>query len=128
MTRSSCAPGKQVAANALLTGVVVGRSSAYVPGAQVDLVMSGTQFTRHTITNGEGWFVFDLVPPGNYELNVSANGFAAFHQSGIQLDVNVPANLKVRLTVRGAVQQVNVIENAPMIDTESGAFSITFTC
>jgi len=111
----------QVAPTTRLSGEVVDSSAAYVPGAQVDLVMSGTQFTRHTITNGEGWFVFDLVPPGNYELNVSANGFAAFHQSGIQLDVNVPANLKVRLTVRGAVQQVNVIENAPMIDTESGA-------
>src|SRR5256714_4333402 len=110
----------QAAPATRLSGDVVDSSAAYVPGAQVDLVMSGTQFTRHTMTNGEGRFVFDLVPPGNYELNVSANGFAAFHQSGIQLDVNVPANLKVRLTVRGAVQQVNVIENAPMIDTESG--------
>ncbi len=117
----SGAVSAQVAPTTRLSGQVVDSSGAYVPGAQVDLVMSGTQFTRHTVTNGEGRFLFDLVPPGSYELNVSASGFAVFHQSGIQLDVNVPASLKVPLTVRGAVQQVNVVGNAPMIDTESGA-------
>lgn len=110
----------QVAPTTRLSGEVMDSSGAYVPGAQVDLIMSGTQAVRHASTNGEGRFIFDLVPPGSYELNVSANGFATFHQSGIQLDVNVPADLKVKLTVRGAVQQVNVIENAPMIDAESG--------
>ncbi|HKT23489.1 MAG TPA: carboxypeptidase regulatory-like domain-containing protein [Terriglobales bacterium] len=110
----------QVAPTTRFSGEVMDSSGAYVPGAQVDLIMSGTQAVRHASTNGEGRFIFDLVPPGSYELNVSANGFAAFHQSGIQLDVNVPADVKVKLTVRGAVQQVNVIENAPMIDAESG--------
>src|SRR5437868_6222678 len=110
----------QVAPTTKLSGEVVDSSGAYLPGAKIDLVMSGTQFTRHTVTNGEGRFVVDLLPPGAYELNVSGNGFATFHQSGIQLDVNVPANLKVSLTVRGTVQQVNVIENTPMLDTESG--------
>ena len=110
----------QVAPTTRLSGEVMDSSGAYVPGAQVDLIMSGTQAVRHASTNGEGRFIFDLVPPGSYELNVAANGFATFHQSGIQLDVNVPADVKVKLTVRGAVQQVNVIENAPMIDAESG--------
>src|ERR1051326_7968578 len=110
----------QVAPTTRLSGEVMDSSGAFVPGAQVDLIMSGTQAVRHASTNGEGRYIFDLVPPGSYELNVAANGFATFHQSGIQLDVNVPADVRVKLTVRGAVQQVNVIENAPMIDGGSG--------
>src|SRR5690348_1402113 len=110
----------QVAPTTRLSGEVLDSSGASVPGAHVDLISSGTEAVRHASTSGDGRFVFDLVPPGSYELNVSANGFATFHQSGIQLDVNVPADITVHLTVRGAVQQVNVVENAPMIDTESG--------
>lgn len=110
----------QVAPTTRLSGEVLDSSGASVPGAHVDLISSGTEAVRHASTSGDGRFVFDLVPPGSYELNVSANGFATFHQSGIQLDVNVPADIKVQLTVRGAVQHVNVVENAPMIDTESG--------
>jgi len=110
----------QVAPTTRLSGEVLDSSGASVPGAHVDLISSGTEAVRHASTSGDGRFVFDLVPPGSYELNVSANGFATFHQSGIQLDVNVPADITVHLTVRGAVQHVNVVENAPMIDTESG--------
>jgi hypothetical protein len=110
----------QVAPTTRLSGVVVEGTGAYVAGAKISLVMTGTQVIRNTETNGEGRFAFDLLAPGGYDLTVISDGFSPFHQSGIQLDVNVPANVKISLVLNGVSQEVNVTENTQMVDSESG--------
>ena len=110
----------QVAPTTRLSGVVAEGTGAFVAGAKVSLVMTATQIARDAETNDEGRFSFDLLPPGGYELTVISNGFAPFHQSGIQLDVNVPANVKISLALNGVSQEVNVTENTQMVDSESG--------
>ncbi len=71
-------------------------------------------------TDSQGRFGFKFLLPGSYELNVSAPGFASYHQTGITLDVNVPATVDVRLGLESAVTQVAVNADSEMVDTESG--------
>ena len=111
----------QVAPTTTLSGVVADATGGVIPNASVELVNTATQFTRRSQTDAQGRFLFTLVPPGSYDLTATAQGFATYKQSGITLDVNVPASLKVTLSISAAAQQVTVQENAPMVDTESGA-------
>src|SRR5690242_20403261 len=111
----------QVAPSTTLSGTVVDQSGASVPNAAADLTNTNTQSTRHVKTDEQGRFLFDLVPPGQYELTVTASGFSIHNRHGITLDANVPASLRITLTVSGLAEQVTVQENAPMVDTESGA-------
>ena len=110
----------QVAPATRASGTVTDSTGAVVAGAKAILVNADTGFTKQVSTGGNGRFVFDMVPPGNYELQVQAQGFATFHQSGIKLDVDVPADLSVKLSVSSTTQQVNVTADAPLVDTESG--------
>jgi hypothetical protein len=118
---AGCGAGlAQVAPTTTLAGSVTDQSGAAVPGASVDLVNQNTQFTKHGNSDAQGRFLFNLVPPGTYNLNVTAKGFAAFAQQGITLDVNTPANIPVTLSLGATAEQVTVQANAAMVDTESG--------
>ena len=77
------------------------------------------QSTRHVKTDEQGRFLFDLVPPGQYELTITASGFSTYNRHGITLDANVPASLRIALAVSGLAEQVTIQANAPMVDTES---------
>ena len=110
----------QVAPSTTLSGTVVDQTGASVPNAAADLTNTNTQSTRHVKTDEHGRFLFDFVPPGEYDLTVVANGFSTYNRQGITLDANVPANLRIALSLSGVTEQVTVHENAPMVDTESG--------
>jgi hypothetical protein len=110
----------QVAPTTTLSGVVTDTSGAVVPRAKAVLVNTGTQFTKNATSDDQGRFSFNLVPPGIYELSVTASGFGAFSQKGMTLDVNVPANVRVALSVGATSEQVTVTGNAQMVDTETG--------
>ena len=110
----------QVTPSTTLSGTVSDQTGATVPRAAVELVNVGTQFTKHSETDDQGRFLFSLVPPGKYDLAVTASGFATYRQSGITLDVNVPATVPITLSVSGTAEQVTVQADAPMVDSQSG--------
>ncbi len=116
-----CPPAQaQVTPTTTLSGAVFDPSGAVVPNAPVSLVNTGTQFTKNTQTDDQGRFTFNLVPPGTYDVSITAAGFSPYTQRGITLDVNVPANLRINLSLQSANEHVTVTANAQMVDTETG--------
>src|SRR5579859_3033572 len=68
-----------------LSGTVSDPSDARIPKATVKLSNPDNGINR-AFTSGEtGEFSFPLLPPGTYELEVSAPGFKTMKQSGIVL-------------------------------------------
>ncbi len=110
----------QVLPTATLNGTVLDPSGAVVPSAAVELVNTATHVSKKIVSDTQGRFLFNFLPPGTYELSVSATGFNTYHQTGITLDVNAPATVNVRLAVQSTSQQMTVNANAEMVDTESG--------
>src|ERR1041385_3106499 len=78
-------PGDQVIAQALaagtINGSVVDPNGAVVPNATVTIANAITGYQRTTATDADGNFRFTDVPPNNYQLAVSANGFSANTQT-----------------------------------------------
>ncbi len=68
----------QVQNPAKISGTVSDPNGAVIVGAQVSV--QGV-IQRTVITNKDGFFTFENLPAGNYELKVSAKGFAPQTQS-----------------------------------------------
>ena len=111
----------QVAPTSSLTGTVSDPSGSLIPNAEVVLTNNVTQWTRHLTTDTQGRFQFTLVPPGGYELQVTASGFAPARQENINLDVNVPATIRLTLSLATSTSAVTVQAETAMVDSQSGA-------
>jgi hypothetical protein len=99
-----------------LHGTVTDPSDAAIPNAKVTLTNSGTNIARTTTTDSQGDYVFPEALPGTYSLDVEAEGFAKYHQAGLQLLVQLPATADVRMKVGTAQEVVTVTEKAPEIN------------
>ena len=91
-----------------LGGTVVDPNNAVVPNANVTIANPITGYTRSAVTNEDGTFRFDNVPPNNYQLSILASGFSPATQNVI-VRTSVPITLKVPLTVGASTETVTVI-------------------
>ena len=60
-----------------ISGSVYDPKHAVVPGAQVTLGSPSTGFERTVPSDDSGSYVFTQVPAGEYQITVTAGGFAA---------------------------------------------------
>ncbi len=104
---------------AVLNGDITDPSDAVVSGAKILLVNTATGAQRDGSSNGRGFFSFDRVTPGDYQVTVTGKGFAA-ETIKVRVEVGQQADLKVKLTV---AKQQTVIE----IDDSGAVPSVSTT-
>jgi len=117
---SCCA---QDASTGALRGTVSDASGARVPGAEVRLISAQTGVERTTATTPEGSFVFEMLAPGEYALQISAPAMATLRRYGIQVEVGGAVELVLALGVAGVRETVTVSGAAPMVETVPAAVS-----
>ncbi len=112
---------------ATLSGVVQDPSAGTVPGAQLTLTNTATRLKRSTDSNAEGRYQFNLLPPGVYELKVVANGFKAFSDSSVRLQVAQASLLSPTLQLGTSTEVIEVTGTASLLNTESAASGTNIT-
>ncbi|MGB6431449.1 MAG: carboxypeptidase regulatory-like domain-containing protein [Candidatus Acidiferrales bacterium] len=110
---------------ATVVGTVTDNTGAVVGNAQVTITNPDTDFTRATPTNSSGQYRFELLPIGNYVLDVTASGFKKFVQQGIVLTVNQVATVDVTLAIGSISETVNVTGAAPTVNTSNAEIGTT---
>src|SRR4030081_252246 len=86
-----------------IAGSVKDTTGALISGSKVSLINTATGVTQKTTSNGEGVFAFPVVPVGQYELDVTADGFTPYKQtSKIKIDVNSALTIDVPLKIAQA--------------------------
>jgi hypothetical protein len=110
-----------------LRGTVVDPKGAVVPGAEVTITNSATAFSRTTKSDGEGFYQFLEVPPATYTVTFKATGFGILQVGSLRLLVNTPATLNQALRVQGASEKVDVMSQAPLVNTEDASLGHAFT-
>ena len=102
-----------------VSGSVHDATGAVIPGAEVTIRRSEMDSKQTARTDEQGGFQIAVPAVGNYELEVTAEGFALFHeQTAVSLSVPA-ANVDVTLTVSGKAETVEVTADALAAETTS---------
>ncbi len=115
------APGWAQTATGTITGSISDSSGASVAGAKVQITNTGTNARVEVTTNIEGNYTAPLLPPGAYRVNVSAAGFKAFEQAGIQLQVQQQARVNIVLQVGAMTESVTVQGDAALVEATTSS-------
>jgi hypothetical protein len=115
----------QVSTTGKIAGVVADQSGAGVPNVPVTVKSPALLSQRTTQTSSDGSYLFDLLPPGTYELAVGATGFRSFRQTGITITAGFTASVNPQLSV-GEVSQTVTVEGDPAVDVQNVQTSATF--
>ena len=86
---------------------VVDPNGAVVPNASVTISNPVTGYTRTAVTAQDGVLRFDNVPPNNYQVSISATGFAPATQT-VSVRTSVPITLKMPLSVGATAESVTI--------------------
>jgi hypothetical protein len=105
--------GQAAAMNGQVEGTITDPAGAAVPEAEVALRNLDTGLTRSQKADVSGFYRFPLLPLGNYELAVSASGFAAARRSGIVLNAGANAVIDVALALGATATEVLVTAAPP---------------
>src|SRR2546429_6426170 len=104
-------------AMASLRGLVTDPTGAVIPGAVLTLTNSGTGLKRQGLSGEDGVYQFLQIPPGTYEVKVEKGGFATTTRENVQLQINTPATLDLRMDLGNTAEVVNVEADATAINT-----------
>ena len=107
----------QAVAVAEVAGVVSDSSGAAIPGAAVKITETDRQTSRTAVTDPDGRYVLPNLPVGPYQLEVNANGFKSYNQSGIVLQVGNHVQVNVVMQVGAMTEHVEVNAAASMVET-----------
>ncbi len=111
----------QVAAT--ISGRVEDASGGAVIGATVTVKSLETEAVRIVATDEAGNFRVMGLPLGPQEVKAEKEGFKATVRKGINLEVGQEAAVHLRLEVGEVVQQIVVLEDAPMVNTTTALVS-----
>lgn len=89
-------------------GTVLDPNGQVVAGAQVTLTSSETNSARAQTTNDKGVFVFDLISPGLYRIDVEVTGFKKSVLNGVSALVDKPTSVDIQLEVGNVREAVTV--------------------
>ena len=97
-------------------GTVKDASGAVVPSATVTAAAPSLVGTKQTTTDGNGYFRFANLPPGEYTFTVTAKGFDTLKREKFPLEVGHLPSLNFTVTVGAVNTIVEVSDSAPQID------------
>ena len=109
--------------NATLSGVVVDSAGKVIPDAMIEILNEATNMHYAGQTNGTGIYTVSILPPGQYRVQVSKDGFKTIIKPGIILNVQSALALNFTLPIGATSETVTVAEGATEINTTDGSVS-----
>src|SRR5215831_9247673 len=102
-----------------ISGVIRDSSGAVVPGVQMSAHNTGTGLQWTTSTDDKGFYSFQALPVGAYDIEAAKAGFKGYKQSGIVLDVNASIPVDVTLQAGAVAENITVTSNAVHVEETS---------
>jgi hypothetical protein len=124
---SAASVGAYAQSTTSLRGVITDPQASVIPAAVVKLTNLDHASERRVTTDGNGEYKFLQVVPGNYKLVVESPGFATLTRTGIELLVNTPATLDLRMELGKTEEVVDVVSEPSAINTVDASVGNPFS-
>lgn len=102
----------------LVTGAVSDQSGAAVPRAHVSATSRATGIVREADADENGHYTITDIPPGDYDLKVTASGFKPLTQTNLTISANTVTNADASLQIGAVSEQVTVEASTATLQTE----------
>lgn len=123
-----CVPSFGQVLKGSISGTVVDPQGAVLQGAQVKATNTGTSAVLTTTSDNSGSFHFNLIPVGEYKVEVQAQNFKEAVQNGVLVAAGRDSGLgSIKLTVGDASTTVEVTAEAPLIESTQAQITNTFS-
>src|SRR5687768_3246813 len=125
---ATAVPARSQSAKASLTGRVLDQNQASINGAQVTLSIKDAKKQRTFVTQTDGSFRFDELPPGEYQLSAVARGFSVIDKA-IVLKSGDTGSVDLTLQPSSLAETVVVsssylLGNAEVVERTPGAVDV----
>jgi hypothetical protein len=110
-----------------ISGTATDPQGAVVPGAKVTITNNATGTSLNTTTDNAGLFRFNLIPAGEYKVQVAAQGFSSAVQNNVVVAAGRDTGIgSIKLAVGQASTTVEVTAAAPLIESTQSQVTNTF--
>ena len=100
-----------------LLGTITDPTGTLVPGARVTATDTATAMGRTVTTDGQGFYSFQGLPIGRYDVEVNAPGFKPLRRTGVVIAVNSKVVVDASLAIGEHTDTVTVSESAAHVET-----------
>lgn len=115
------------AQTAQVVGTIKDQSGAVIPGATVTARNAETGLARTVVSEGNGGFRLQALPPGRYAVTVELVGFTSETQQNLALVIDQTATLNFTLRPATLEETVTVAAEVPIVDTTATTVSTSVT-
>jgi Carboxypeptidase regulatory-like domain len=110
-----------------ISGTATDPQGAVVPGAKVTITNNATGTSQSTTSDNAGLFRLNLIPAGEYKVEIVASGFSSTVQSNVAVTAGRDTGLgSIKLNVGQASTTVEVTAAAPLIESTQSQVTNTF--
>jgi hypothetical protein len=102
---------------ASISGTVKDPSGAAIAGATVTATNVATGIATTQTSNSQGFYSFQSLPLGHYNIEAQQKGFKTYRQTDLVLDVNSALNVDPALQVGQTTEKVEVSADALHVET-----------
>ena len=107
-------------------GQVVDPDGNPLPG--VTVTVTGEQTVPQTrVTDVQGRYLFQALPPGEYRVEYSLEGFQTLVRDGVRVSIAQTATLDAQLSLSQVQETVTITGEAPMVDVKDTTVQINFS-
>ncbi len=110
-----------------VTGTVVDPTGAAVPNATVEALNTATALVKRATTDERGSFLISDLPPGTYNVTVSAPAFSRHVEQGLVLEPNQTRRIEATLRVAQVTESVVVNASADALQTDRADVNVNLS-
>ena len=107
-----------------INGSVADSSGALLPGVTVEATNTATGATRTAVTGADGLYTIPLLPPGDYTVKATLQGFRAAQRDGVRVTVTETARVAFQLELGQLSETITVTAEATLVETSNATHGI----